>query len=573
MATALKVPTIFTAIDKFSSVVLGMSKNANSFATKTQSAFARVERSARTFTNGVESVKNKIFNLHNTIGVLFAGMALRKGFEIVTNAAETADEIDKISGVIGISKKSFQELSFAAKRENVSNELLTGSFLKMNKAVGQLQQGSGNLKSFLEKNNPALLKQLKTTKSSEEAFNLLSGAVEKAPNQMQKAAIAAAAFGKGGIEMIKLIEIGPAGIQKLRDEAQKLGIVMSDSMIADAANFADAQDNMNAALTGLKVTIASGLLPIMEKGIEKLTNWIVQNKDLIKAKTAEFFNKIADAGKWLYENMDTIVSVGTKVVKGLALIYVFSKLVEAGLLAMSIISGTLSAAMWLYTTAQVAAGTATSTSTAMTIAAEIAYGLYVAGVVVATAATTAFTAALAFLTSPFVLIAVAIGLIISLVQSFRRNWEMIKNAFKTEGIIGGFKAIGATILDAVIQPIQKVLELVAKLTGWNWAKNAAQSINAFRGELGVNTTLDANGKQLPGTFNMMQAQIPSQATTEIKPAVNSKAAQQQGMVNAVQTNNQNKNVTIDFKNMPKGVETSGNGLSFLTPKTTSTLGF
>lgn len=348
---------------------------------------------------------------------------------------------------------------------------------------------------------------------------------------------------------------------------------MSDSMIADAAKFADAQDNMNAALTGLKVTIASGLLPIMEEGIEKLTNWIVQNKDLIKAKTAEFFNKIADAGKWLYENMDTIVSVGTKVVKGLALIYVFSKLVEAGLLAMSIISGTLSAAMWLYTTAQVAAGTATSTSTEMTIAAEIAYGLYVAGVVVATAATTAFTAALAFLTSPFVLIAVAIGLIISLVQSFRRNWEMIKNAFKTEGIIGGFKAIGATILDAVIQPIQKVLELVAKLTGWNWAKNAAQSINAFRGELGVNTTLDANGKQLPGTFNMMQAQIPSQATTEIKPAVNSKAAQQQGMVNAVQTNNQNKNVTIDFKNMPKGVETSGNGLSFLTPKTTSTLGF
>ena len=97
MATALKVPTIFTAIDKFSSVVNGMSKNANSFATKTQSAFARVERSARTFTNGVESVKNKIFNLHNTIGVLFAGMALRKGFEIVTNAADTADEIDKIS--------------------------------------------------------------------------------------------------------------------------------------------------------------------------------------------------------------------------------------------------------------------------------------------------------------------------------------------------------------------------------------------------------------------------------------------------------------------------------------------
>ena len=590
MATALKVPTIFTAIDKFSSVVLGMSKNANTFASKTQAAFARVERSARTFTNGVENVKNKIFNLHNTIGVLFAGMALRKGFEIVTNAADTADEIDKISGVIGISKTAFQELSFAAKRENVSNELLTGSFLKMNKAVGQLQQGSGSLKKFLEKNNPALLKQLKTTKSSEEAFNLLSGAVEKAPNAMQKAALAAAAFGKGGVEMIKLIEIGPAGIQKLRDEAQKLGIVMSDTMIADAAKFADANDNMQAALTGLKVTIASGLLPIMQKAIEKLTNWVVQNKDLIKAKTAEYFQKIADAGKWLYENLDTIVSVGTKVVKGLALIYVVSKLVEAGMLAMSIISGTLSAAMWLYTTAQVAAGTATSTSTAMTIAAEIAYGLYVAGVVVATAATTAFTAVLAFLTSPIALVIIAItaliatvviiirhwnefgaaatialglvsaplAFIISLVQSFRRNWEMVKMAFKTDGILGGLKAIGKTILDAILMPLQQVFHLLAKLPnslGGGMFASAESKLQNFRTGLGVNTTTDESGQPL------------------VKPAVNSKAAQQQGMVNAVQTNNQNKNVTIDFKNMPKGVETSGDGLSFLTPKTTSTLGF
>ena len=77
----------------------------------------------------------------------------------------------------------------------------------------------------------------------------------------------------------------------------------------------------------------------------------------------------------------------------------------------------------------------------------------------------------------------------------------------------------------------------------------------FRTNLGVNTTTDESGN------------------AAVKPAVNSKAVAQQGMVNAVQTNNQNKNVTIDFKNMPKGVEPSGNGLSFLTPKTTSTLVF
>lgn len=570
MAT-LKVPTIFTAIDKFSSVVLGMSKNANSFATKTQAAFARVERSARTFTNGVESVKNKIFNLHNTIGVLFAGMALRKGFEIVTNAAETADEIDKISGVIGISKKSFQELSFAAKRENVSNELLTGSFLKMNKAVGQLQQGSGNLKSFLEKNNPALLKQLKTTKSSEEAFNLLSGAVEKAPNQMQKAAIAAAAFGKGGIEMIKLIEIGPAGIQKLRDEAQKLGIVMSDSMIADAANFADAQDNMNAALTGLKVTIASGLLPIMEKGIEKLTNWIVQNKDLIKAKTAEFFQKIADAGKWLYDNWDTIVSVGTKVIKALALIWIVSTLLEAGMLALSIISGTITAVIWLYEAAVTAAGIAQAVFNAI---------MYV-GIL------------------PIIAIVAAIGILIAIIylvvkhtKGWGEQWDEITrfmgavfDVFRYGlyvaflGIKNGF----LSMVDAIVLAWEWGQNKIGNLSDAQFKRNKEQikleqaarvaAVTDAANKAGAAAKVVAQGMEFKLAWKTQEDLAAEDAANNPKPIVNTRKTAQDAVIEKTQTNNQNKNVMIDFKNMPKGVETSGNGLSFLTPKTTSTLGF
>ena len=157
----------------------------------------------------------------------------------------------------------------------------------------------------------------------------------------------------------------------------------------------------------------------------------------------------------------------------------------------------------------------------------------------------------------FLAIGAAIAFVISLAMSFYRNWDRIVSAFKNDGIVAGLKAIGTTILDAILLPLQKVLELASKLPkflGGGLAGDAALKVQEFRTNLGVTMPTESGN-------------------ADVKPAVNSKAAQQQGMVNAVQTNNQNKNVTIDFKNMPKGVETSGNGLSALTPKTTSTLGF
>jgi TP901 family phage tail tape measure protein len=79
-----------------------------------------------------------------------------------------------------------------------------------------------------------------------------------------------------------------------------------------------------------------------------------------------------------------------------------------------------------------------------------------------------------------------LGFVISLIQSFRRNWDMITKAFKEGGVLAGLKAIGKTILDAVLQPFQQLLSIIAKVTGFKWAENAAAGLNKFRAEMGVN---------------------------------------------------------------------------------------
>lgn len=122
-----------------------------------------------------------------------------------------------------------------------------------------------------------------------------------------------------------------------------------------------------------------------------------------------------------------------------------------------------------------------------------------------------------------------LGMIISLFMAFKNNWDMIKEAFKTDGILGGLKAIGKTLIDSILAPLQQLLEIVAKVTGSDMAANAAKSIAAFRAEMGVNVE---GGAAAAGT-----------------PAVNTEKDKQDALVQKMEsTQNAKVEMTINDKN-------------------------
>ncbi|AIX11884.1 hypothetical protein [Flavobacterium phage FCL-2] len=59
-----------------------------------------------------------------------------------------------------------------------------------------------------------------------------------------------------------------------------------------------------------------------------------------------------------------------------------------------------------------------------------------------------------------------VGLIIGAFKSVYDHWESIKTAFKTEGILGGLKRIGQVILDAILKPLQQLFEMIG-LDSWS----------------------------------------------------------------------------------------------------------
>lgn len=134
-----------------------------------------------------------------------------------------------------------------------------------------------------------------------------------------------------------------------------------------------------------------------------------------------------------------------------------------------------------------------------------------------------------------------LGFVINLIQSFRRHWDSIKKAFADGGIIGGLKRIGVVILDALLMPVQQLLELLSKIpvigdiagAGVDKIKNIRANLelttpdeNASKTDLKNTTnTLPFNtpiSPTAPSVINSNEVSnkiISSNKTTEVKPQI------------------------------------------------------
>ena len=192
---------------------------------------------------------------------------------MTNETAKMGDKIAKTSRIVGMSAETFQELQYAAGQSGIKD--LTPHLTKLNKTVADVRSGTGALTKHLQENDKQLLNQLQNVKSNEEAFNLLMGAIKNAPDEFTRAELATAAFGKAGQELVIMAENGTEGIEALRQEAAKYG-VMSSEAAKQSELYMDAQARLQAALKGVQTELTSKLLPGLRNATNKVADFIAE---------------------------------------------------------------------------------------------------------------------------------------------------------------------------------------------------------------------------------------------------------------------------------------------------------
>jgi len=243
-------------------------------------------------------------------GVLGGGAALAAGIQQIRAYASQADELAKLGKQIGLGVEEQQEWQYAAERSGLDTKLLSKGFEILSKRVGELQTTSsgGALGTFLRDAPAEFRALLKGATSTGEAFDVVQRAIAEAPDQLTKAAIANAAFGRSGLPLIRLLQSETSEIQRLREQAREFGLITEDGA-SKAEEFTDRMGDMAWATRGLRNAIAGELLPELTPMISDLSKWVAANREIVASNVARVAR---DIGREIRATDWNMVALGIK---------------------------------------------------------------------------------------------------------------------------------------------------------------------------------------------------------------------------------------------------------------------
>lgn len=210
------------------------------------------DRTRRAF----DSVQGNLSRTSRSLGAVKA--ALTAAFVTVGLAAvtrftqktiEQADAIAKTADALGVSTDALQEYRYAAQLAGVEQEKFDSSLTAFVKRLGEFQTGRGQLATFLKEWDEGFANALEATTDVEQALGLLFEEMAQTEDATKRAALAAAAFSRQGVAMVNLVRDGADGLEEMRAEAVRLGLVLEESLLRGAENAADALARIEAILS------------------------------------------------------------------------------------------------------------------------------------------------------------------------------------------------------------------------------------------------------------------------------------------------------------------------------------
>ncbi len=203
---------------------------------------------------------------------------------LTVKAGQTADDLNTMSKVTGISTTELQKYKYSADLLDVSVETIAKSQTKMKKSMYSAQQGSSTMAEAFAKLGVSIEDSNGNLRSQDEVFAGSIKALGQMANETERDAIAMQIFGKSASELNPLIEDNGETFQRVADIFANNGLDVVDQETIDNANrFQDALDTIKATgmvtLSTIGMQLAGYLAPAMEKIADvlgKVMGWLSQ---------------------------------------------------------------------------------------------------------------------------------------------------------------------------------------------------------------------------------------------------------------------------------------------------------
>lgn len=199
-----------------------------------------------------------------------AGAAAATGvFALTTSAGTVADNLLTMSQQTGISVESLQKFQYAGQFIDTTAEDIAGA---MKKTTLSMKSTSKETVAAYKKLGVATKNADGSMRNSEDVFWDTIDALGKVTNETERDQLAMTLLGKSAQDLNPLIEAGSEAYKELGDQAEQMGLIMSDETVNAFGAFDDKMNVLKSSTSAAGKTIAAEFLPQMSSIVGNATD-------------------------------------------------------------------------------------------------------------------------------------------------------------------------------------------------------------------------------------------------------------------------------------------------------------
>lgn len=342
-----------------------------------------------------------------------AGVAI---YEFASKTAETADNIDKMSQRLGLSRQAYQELDYVLSQSGSNIDSFGMGVKSLLANMDSANEGNATAAANFAALGVSVSDASGALRSQEEVLQDVIVAFQAMENGSEKNRLATELFGRAGQDIIPLLNAEAGRFEELTAKANELGLIMSDDAVNAGVEFTDTLDTLQRSIGAVGNEIGAELMPYVTDAMQ----YIIDHMPEIKSTIEEAGQAVKDAIGWAQEHQGVLLAIGATI-------------------------GVIVAAITMY---NIVAGIKTAMA-----AAEVAS----VGALAAAYAAQAVAMGIALL--PYIAITAAIVVLIAVIVLCVKHWDEIKA--KVQEVAEGIKEAVMLMVEDVKEKFEAIKQAIS----------------------------------------------------------------------------------------------------------------
>lgn len=294
----MKLQFVIEAVDKATDRLRGINKAVDTSVER----IAAPARKLRAAVNGllaesgIERVQNAWGNLKDKIAAMpmVAAISMGGAFAIMHRTVEEVDRLVDMARKLNVPVAQLQRLGYAASVNGSNVEEMVQSLQHLAQNMVEAGNGSKEMQLWFTRHGITLaqLKKMNVVQVFEALADKFNAVGNAGQNAEKKIGAARALMGRGGAELVQMLNMGSGAIREFYAEADKFG-TLDEKKAGEFKETADNFKRFEASLKGLFVSITSFALPGLDKMLKAMSSFNVETRQKMSKDLGEMLGAFA----------------------------------------------------------------------------------------------------------------------------------------------------------------------------------------------------------------------------------------------------------------------------------------